>query len=106
MNFLSDLRELIEQYEWSSLGDTLSVSFDDPMATWSELTASEEGRIALSAAAALVCILAIVLIIRYRRQTKGQRSLARETRPIRMAGYAIAILFFGGFGTWSPKFNS
>jgi HlyD family type I secretion membrane fusion protein len=63
---------------------------------------TENGQAAGLFVFAVTCLYVILRIVNRRRnRTPRERSLARETRGPKVIGYAVAILFFGGFGTWS-----
>jgi len=62
---------------------------------------TEAGRNAVLSALAVICLLVVLWIFGRLRQTNRDKSLARETRGAKLAGYAIVALFFGGFGTWA-----
>lgn len=49
----------------------------------------------------IVALLLGFLMVRRLLRPGGDGSLARETRSARIAGYTLALLFFGGFGTWA-----
>jgi HlyD family secretion protein len=53
------------------------------------------------AGGAFVLLLVIYLLVRRPLRADGDRSLARETRSARLAGYTLALTFFGGFGYWA-----
>lgn len=50
---------------------------------------------------ALILLLLVIWSVRRLLRSGTDMSLARETRSARIAGYAMAFLFFGGFGTWA-----
>lgn len=73
--------------------------------SWRDLRAWLETEIGQATGLFIVATLCLYLVLRMmsrrRQRTARERSLARETRGPKLIGYAIAILFFGGFGTWS-----
>lgn len=84
----------------------------DPLQSW--LSWAQEGWITLLdtiesrpdqaltyGGSALILLLLVIWSARKLLRSGRDRSLARETRSARIAGYAMAFLFFGGFGTWA-----
>lgn len=66
--------------------------------TWAE---SEQGRQFMPFLLVLISLFLVWRFIRLRGGGQKNPSLARATRGTRLFGYAIILLFFGGFGTWA-----
>lgn len=66
-----------------------------------EFAASRPDLALLYGGSAIVLVLMTYWLSRRLFRSGSDRSLARETRSARIAGYAMAFLFFAGFGTWA-----
>lgn len=67
---------------------------------WTRLAALEAG-LWVPGALTLLCIYIVWRLLRLRGGGSHDASLTRLTRSSRVLGYAVALVFFGGFGAWS-----
>lgn len=67
---------------------------------WARLAGLEAGFV-VPGALVILCALIVWWLLRLRGGGSSDAGLSRLTRSSRVLGYAVAVMFFGGFGVWS-----